>query len=281
MTKKKMYRYLGRNGILTTYILLDGITHIPMFELKAKDGYILTNNHVVSYDYSFNNHKIIVEDYFNNKYDGEVIDKSSKYDLAVVRINKKVELKKDQEFTFSSDYDLIGNESIVGLTYPDLAKFVNKPGTIILADDGKVITKIKDVDNAIKDIIGIDRDQFRQIAMIAQGDFLKLLIAPTKERMEIFRHIFKTETYQNMQERLKRESGKLSDECDAIRRSISQYINGIVCDDDNTDSIEVTKAKNGDITIEDTLTLLEKLISDDEKTEQAIEKNKENLQKII
>ena len=151
----------------------------------------------------------------------------------------------------------------------------------IIYPDGKVITKIKDVDNAIKDIIGIDRDQFRQIAMIAQGDFLKLLIAPTKERMEIFRHIFKTETYQNMQDRLKRESGKLSDECDAIRRSISQYINGIVCDDDNTDSIEVTKAKNGDITIEDTLTLLEKLISDDEKTDQAIEKNKENLQKSL
>ena len=52
--------------------------------------------------------------------------------------NKKVELKKGQEFTFSPDYDLIGNESIVGLTYPDLAVYVNKPGIIILADDGKV-----------------------------------------------------------------------------------------------------------------------------------------------
>ena len=52
--------------------------------------------------------------------------------------NKKVELKKGQEFTFSPDYDLIGNENIVGLTYPDLAVYVNKPGIIILADDGKV-----------------------------------------------------------------------------------------------------------------------------------------------
>jgi pyruvate kinase len=52
--------------------------------------------------------------------------------------NGKVELKKGQEFTFSPDFDLIGNENIVGLTYPDLAKFVNQPGTIILADDGKV-----------------------------------------------------------------------------------------------------------------------------------------------
>lgn len=50
----------------------------------------------------------------------------------------KVSLKQGQEFTFSSDFDLIGDETIVGLTYPDLALFVNKPGTLILADDGKM-----------------------------------------------------------------------------------------------------------------------------------------------
>ena len=43
MKTRKMYRYLGRNGILTTLILLDGINHIPMYELKADPGYILTN----------------------------------------------------------------------------------------------------------------------------------------------------------------------------------------------------------------------------------------------
>jgi pyruvate kinase len=51
--------------------------------------------------------------------------------------NGKVTLKAGDEFTFSSDYDLVGNEHIVGLSYPDLAKYVNKPGTLILADDGK------------------------------------------------------------------------------------------------------------------------------------------------
>ncbi len=49
----------------------------------------------------------------------------------------KVELKEGQEFTFCSDFDLIGDETKVGLTYPNLAKFVNKPGILILADDGK------------------------------------------------------------------------------------------------------------------------------------------------
>ena len=50
----------------------------------------------------------------------------------------KVELKKGQEFTFRSDFDLIGDETQVGLTYPDLAKYVNKPGIVILADDGNI-----------------------------------------------------------------------------------------------------------------------------------------------
>ena len=43
MTKRKMYKYLGRNGILTTRIQLDGINYIPMTELIAAEGKILTN----------------------------------------------------------------------------------------------------------------------------------------------------------------------------------------------------------------------------------------------
>ncbi len=43
-------------------------------------------------------------------------------------------------------------------------------------------------------MIGIDRNQFIQIAMIAQGDFLKLLLSKTEERSKIFREIFNTKT---------------------------------------------------------------------------------------
>ena len=50
----------------------------------------------------------------------------------------KVSLKKGQEFTFTDNFDELGDETHIGLTYPDLAKYVNKPGIIILADDGKV-----------------------------------------------------------------------------------------------------------------------------------------------
>ena len=151
----------------------------------------------------------------------------------------------------------------------------------IIYPDGKVVSKIKDVDNAIKEIIGIDRNQFCQIAMIAQGDFLKLLLAPTKERMEIFRHIFKTELFCDLQERLKRESGALADECTTIKRSISQYITDIICDEDNVDFIEVEKAKAGNLVTEDTIALLEKLVAADEKIELELAEQKSHLQKEL
>jgi hypothetical protein len=49
MKKVKLYRYLGRNGILTTRVLLDGIDHIPMVELVADSGKILSNGESTKY----------------------------------------------------------------------------------------------------------------------------------------------------------------------------------------------------------------------------------------
>lgn len=43
MTKTKMYRYLGRNGIITSLVLLDKIEPIIVYELRADEGKILTN----------------------------------------------------------------------------------------------------------------------------------------------------------------------------------------------------------------------------------------------
>ena len=55
--------------------------------------------------------------------------------------------------------------------------------------DGKVIPKAR-VKEMVKEIMGVDKSQFCAIAMIAQGDFQKLLTARTDERQKIFRQIF-------------------------------------------------------------------------------------------
>ena len=155
---------------------------------------------------------------------------------------------------------------------------------LVYTDGRRPVTGITGVNNAIKDIIGIDRNQFCQIAMIAQGEFQKLLLAPTDERMKIFRHIFKTERYAKLQEQLREATKALAEEYTAIKNSLSQYIDEIVCDEDNTDFIEVEKAKKGELTIEDTLTLLEKLIEGDEAAEkhiaEQVQQNQQELDKV-
>lgn len=50
MRQKKLYRYVGRNGIITSPILLDDIKHIALIELQPEKGYILTNGKIVKYN---------------------------------------------------------------------------------------------------------------------------------------------------------------------------------------------------------------------------------------
>lgn len=140
---------------------------------------------------------------------------------------------------------------------------VQKADAELIYPDGKVITKIKDVNAAVREIMGVDREQFSQIAMIAQGDFLKLLLSPTEERKRIFRQIFRTERFGELQERLKSEAGTLGRTWEMLKRSVEQYIKGMICGEDDELLPEVTKAKEGNLTIEETMILTEKLLKQD------------------
>lgn len=70
---------------------------------------------------------------------------------------------------------------------------------LIFFDGRPPIVKNKEVTKAVTELLGLDYRQFTQIAMIAQGDFQKLLLAGTAERSEIFRRIFHTEPCQELQ----------------------------------------------------------------------------------
>lgn len=96
-------------------------------------------------------------------------------------------------------------------------------------DGRQPVTKTRDVTRAVEELIGLDYRQFTQIAMIAQGDFQKLLLAGTAERGEIFRRIFHTGLYQEVQNRLKDAAKARRDAYDEMRRSVSQYLSGAAC----------------------------------------------------
>ena len=152
-------------------------------------------------------------------------------------------------------------------------------GVELTLPDKKVLTKTKEVDTAIKNIMGIDKNQFCQIAMIAQGDFLKLLLAPTKDRIEIFRHIFKTKLYSDLQNKLKQEASSLDNNCLQIRQSITQYIAGINCDESSLHCVQVSKAKNSELPIDECILLLENLLAEDSQSEEKTAEKILNIEK--
>lgn len=132
------------------------------------------------------------------------------------------------------------------------------------------ITKSKDVTNAVTDIIGLDHNQFTQIVMLAQGDFLKLLLASTDERSKIFRQIFNTGLYKTLQDHLKYRFLDLEKKRDDHSKSIAQYLGGILCDEDDIYWSQIVKeqAKGTKASIGDSLELIEKIINNDKAKEQ-------------
>ena len=86
--------------------------------------------------------------------------------------------------------------------------------------DGSCLTKDGEVKKAVEELLGIDRNQFAQIVMIAQGEFRKLLTAKTKERSEIFRKLFNTKLYQIFQDKLQQESKQLESEYKEVHSQI-------------------------------------------------------------
>ena len=139
--------------------------------------------------------------------------------------------------------------------------------------DGHVVTKLKDVNIAIKEILGLDRDQFGQVAMIAQGDFLKLLLADTKERQKIFRNIFHTNLYVELQERLSKQANAVKYQWEDVRKSICQYVEAILCQEDSACASQVRQAKAETLPVEEILDLLENLLEEDENAQKDLEES--------
>ncbi len=89
---------------------------------------------------------------------------------------------------------------------------VCSPESTMEMPDGSVVSG-KRVSEKVTELLGIDANQFRQIVMLAQGDFEKLLTEGTNERTLIFRKIFGTDMYQRFQDELVRQRKELAERC--------------------------------------------------------------------
>lgn len=147
-----------------------------------------------------------------------------------------------------------------------------KEKVVLYCDDEVPIEGINAVNQAVKELLRIDSKQFKQIAMIAQGEFWQLLNAKTEVRTEILRTIFMTDGYKNIEYKLK-------DRVDAsykarvnTENSVIQYFCDAIISDENTYAAQLrelqekAKASNSAWNMDELIEVLGKAIEEDKQT---------------
>lgn len=101
----------------------------------------------------------------------------------------------------------------------------------LVLPDGKVRTGTNNVTNKIIELLGINKDQFKQIVMLPQGEFKKLLLADSREREVIFRKIFGTYSYEKIQSLLNDKSKLLYKDLEKSKDRVLTNVKNIKSDE--------------------------------------------------
>ncbi len=147
--------------------------------------------------------------------------------------------------------------------------------------DGRIEKKERDVTRKVTEILGVNRDQFCQIAMIAQGDFLKILLEETKGRREHFREIFRTHVYRDFQEKLKEEARQVDQDRNRQKGNLQIHMRRIACPENDPLEIEAEKARNGEMLTEQAVELVSRILEKDTELKADAEIEEKELEKRI
>ncbi|MBR3161386.1 MAG: SMC family ATPase [Bacilli bacterium] len=134
----------------------------------------------------------------------------------------------------------------------------------------KVVTGDANVTNECVSILGMSSSQFKQISMLAQGEFLKLLLAKPGDRADIFRKIFDTYIYKDISEKFKKKFLEQKHEYETIKINIDSLRDNLILDDDISD-----------LNISDLLLFIDKFTKKDEIILSDLEDKKNDLLKSI
>ena len=146
---------------------------------------------------------------------------------------------------------------------------VQHADALLTLPDGSVLTKTKEVTARVAEITGLDRARFSQIAMIAQGDFLKLLTAGTKSRQEIFREMFRTGPYLTLQNRLREEAAALRTRCDAQENEVKRLFAGLLCEPDDPLAPRAELVRSGSLPFGEAMDTVRALVRADTSRDEA------------
>lgn len=154
--------------------------------------------------------------------------------------------------------------------------------SLILPDGLEYAGNLRDINQKIQEIIGVDQNQFSQIAMIAQGDYLRLLHASSRERKEIFSRIFNTGIYSRIQMKLKEQNNLLYGKLEDNRKLCFHQLQNMELLEDSShlenwkELLEFKETKTE--AIRETLTLV---LEEFREKEQALRKEGEDREKLL
>ncbi|WP_294581863.1 AAA family ATPase [uncultured Thomasclavelia sp.] len=120
-------------------------------------------------------------------------------------------------------------------------KTPKQPSALLKLPDGKLIEGVKEVNAKIKNLLGIDDKQFKQIVMIAQGEFTKLIYATSDDRERVLRNLFKTDQLEYLQEKLKEKVKDYKTKYDLLFKQRDLFYQNLHLDDQSADLNEYLK----------------------------------------
>lgn len=147
-------------------------------------------------------------------------------------------------------------------------------------DDGRVWSRIEEVRRTVEQLIGLNESQFGQVAMIAQGDFLKILHATSDKRREIFRQIFDTQIYDDITNAVKERCSQAKEADTAAQQEYSRLAAQIELPEDE-DAGEIAMLGESSIHGKILVERMEAFLKQDEKKIKALEKDRAEMAKTL
>lgn len=111
-------------------------------------------------------------------------------------------------------------------------KIKNWSSEVEFHHNGTVTTKINEANKEIQELLSLSYDQFKQIVMLPQGEFKKMLESNSADKEKIFRNIFQTDTIKDLQSLLKDKASTLKQEMDQSESTLQQFV-GMITEDVN------------------------------------------------
>lgn len=112
-------------------------------------------------------------------------------------------------------------------------KTAKMPTAILTLPNGEMVEGVRECDHKIISILGVDEKQFKQIVMIAQGEFTRVIMSSSEEREKVLRDLFHTEIYQQLEEKLKERLKQYKDKYDVMLQRKTELVQQLPADIDD------------------------------------------------